>query len=312
MRRRKIVMNSDLISVIIPVYNGEKYLERCIDSLLTQTHSELEIICVLNGCSDNSESILKEYCRKNENIIYCESEPGVCAARNLGLKKITGNWFAFVDADDWLEPNYFEVLLENAICNNASLSACMFFRDYEYKICRESNNNVMCLDSPHQCIHNYICSVPYSMNGMIWNKLYRTEMFGDITFDENLRVNEDCMYTFYVTSKCNRACITSARLYHWFQRDDSACHEKKKTADFSAANVFIRLLEETESLNDSGVSFSLKYNYVGNVINTLIWASRPRGEEVKVAKLRCKKWKKEIWNNMSKKNKMKYYLAMLK
>ena len=112
-------MNKDnLISVIIPVYNSEKYLTRCLDSILANTYKNIEVICVNDGSTDNSAKLLNEYAIKDRRMrIIHKSNGGLSSARNAGLREIKGKFLTFIDSDDWIHPQYFEIL-ENAIVND--------------------------------------------------------------------------------------------------------------------------------------------------------------------------------------------------
>ena len=115
----------DLISVIIPVYNVEKYLPECIESVLKQTHTNLEIILVDDGSPDNSPQICDEYAQKDSRIKVIHKENGgVSSARNEGLKIAKGEWISFIDADDWVEKNFCEILLNKAVKTQSDIALC--------------------------------------------------------------------------------------------------------------------------------------------------------------------------------------------
>lgn len=110
------------ISVIVPVYNAEKYLHCCIDSILAQTFTNFELLLINDGSKDRSGVICDEYAKKDNRIrVFHKENGGVSSARNLGIEKALGTWISFVDSDDWIEPNMLEEVLQNAINNNAEL-----------------------------------------------------------------------------------------------------------------------------------------------------------------------------------------------
>ena len=120
-----------LLSVIIPVYNLEKYIDKCLDSLLVQTYSNLEIIVVNDGSTDKSLSILNEYKKKDSRIqIIDKQNEGVSKARLDGMKRATGQYIGFVDGDDIVEEDMFELLMNNAIKYNADISHCGYSMDF--------------------------------------------------------------------------------------------------------------------------------------------------------------------------------------
>ena len=120
---------NDLISVIVPVYNVEKYLVQCINSILNQTIKNLEIILVDDGSLDNSGKICDEFSKKDDRIVAIHKENnGLSSARNAGLEIANGNYIGFVDSDDWLDEHMYEILLKLIKENNSDISCCDFFK----------------------------------------------------------------------------------------------------------------------------------------------------------------------------------------
>ncbi len=299
------------VSVIVPVYNVEKYIGRCLDSLLAQSFTDFEVICIDDGSTDGSGDICEQYVKRDSRIkVHHIVNGGVSNARNYALSQIAGEWYAFVDADDWVEPNYLEMLVGNAVHNDCDIAACSFQRNTEFKMGQGSGNAAtVLLEGADACISNFICS-QNSMQGMVWNKLYRTELFKDVCFDVHVKVNEDCLYTFEVMKKCRKACFVGAPLYHWFFREDSACHSKTVACDFTAANVFLRLYDETARLQDEAVTKTLQKNYIGSVMKVFLHAKyKKKAADVREARNRCKKWRKAVWNKFDSRMKLKYVLA---
>jgi len=300
------------ISIIVPVYNVQAYIEKCLDSILMQTYTDFEVICIDDGSTDNSGKICDLFQKKDNRIRVCHIEnQGVSHARNYGLSLMEGSWFCFVDSDDWIEPNYLERMWSLANERQCELVACGIDKTYERTAGGiEVKEQIFTFDSREACIQNYICG-GHSMNGYSWNKLYSAEKFRDVRFDENLRVNEDCMYIYEIMSRCERACLTTLKLYHWYIRKDSACHKRAKKADFSAADVFLKLYDKIQGNNMYEAQMVLCKNYILSVVQVLLFAEYERGNiEVAFAKKQCKKWKKDVWNRFSMKQKLKYFLAI--
>lgn len=303
---------NNLISIIVPVHNAEKYINRCADSIKNQTYHNYEVLFVENGSTDHTIDICTKICQEAPRFILLNSDIGLSKARNIGLEKAEGDWFVFVDADDWLEPNYLEVLLSNALKYGAGLSACSFSKDFVYQLKSEVCNDTIILNGPAQCVHNYIC-LEQSMEGMVWNKLYDRKVFGSIRFDEKLIDNEDCAYTYEVTSRCNKACVSNAQLYHWLQRKNSLSHTHFWEKDLIAANVFLRLLELTETYKDFDVNYTLLYNYFNRMINTLFRVKIIHGKDELVdARRRCKQIYGRVKKKLTKKILIKYWIVCIK
>ena len=300
----------DTISIIVPMYNMQDYIGRCLDSLVNQTYQDLEIVCVDDGSTDMTGDICKEYQKHDNRICYYKiPNGGVSRARNYALSLITGKWFAFIDSDDWIEPDYFERLYKNAVDFNCSISACTFQKNTNYTLgYNKEAVKVYTFQTPKECIRNYILST-HSMEGMSTNKIYLTEKYKDIRFDIDIKVNEDCLYTHNIMKQCDKACWCSAPMYHWYVRENSACHTKKLKCDFSAANVFLILYNETLSFEDVEIQRALKRNYIYAVIKVLRYAKcSKKNIEVAEAIKRCKEWRKETWNLFSNKMKILHLL----
>ena len=135
------------ISVIIPIYNVEDYLPQCLDSVIHQTHENLEIILVNDGSTDSCTKICDEYAAKDNRIkIINQENGGLSVARNTGIRTATGDYIAFIDSDDWIVPNFCEILLITALENNAEMVECGFTKfenGNEIKIKNEASEKII-------------------------------------------------------------------------------------------------------------------------------------------------------------------------
>lgn len=293
-------MEKELISFIIPVYNVQNYLERCLNSVINQTYSNLEIILVDDGSSDSSGRICDEFSKRDSRIhVIHIPNGGVSNARNVGLEKITGDWFTFVDADDWIELDYTEILYRNAIENECSVSGGRYEINSTNKTKKKKESNkLVILNSSEECIHNFICT-GISLDGMSHHKLYSSKYYRDIRFDTSLKIYEDCMYVYNLLKLCNKACVIDKVLYHWFYRADSACNSKPEKSDLRFSNVFLTLLERTDNLNDDEMKNQLKKNYLISASNVLFYAKVKRKDpEVVDALARLKQFSKYCWKSL--------------
>ena len=303
----------DKISIIIPVYHVQEYIGRCLESILLQTYSNFEVLCVEDGPGDKSGEICERYARQDNRIrVFHPERGGVGHARNYALSRMEGEWFAFLDGDDWIEPEYLEILYRNAREKKCEISACAFQRNATYCLGHETiKEELRIYSGGRECIHAYICP-EHSLYGMVWNKLYRRDVFGDIRFDTKIRVNEDCLYTQQVMERCSRACVTDMQLYHWFYRKDSACHSRKTEPDFTPAEVFLTLYEKNRKWEDAEADRRLKRNYVLYVVKILMYGGCKRGNrEAEEAVKRSREWFPEIRGTLNRKEKCKT-LAVLK
>lgn len=182
------------VSVIVPVYNVEEYLQECLDSLVSQTLDEIEIICVNDGSTDNSLTILNEYTSKYPKIKVINREnDGVSAARNAGVKASIGKYIAFVDSDDWVDYDFFEKLFMSAENKNASIAAGGIVRTKgeKRKINISYNEEKLYTDIQDKI---KICNIPKYC--YVWNKIYKREELekNNIEFVEGINF-EDVRFT---------------------------------------------------------------------------------------------------------------------
>ena len=166
------------VSVIVPVYNVEKYLERCLDSLINQTLEDIEIICVNDGSKDNSPKILEEYKNKdNRIVIFNQENAGLSVARNSGMKIAKGEYIGFVDSDDWVDLDFFEKLYNSAISSGADIAVADFVREHPNKKPKRLNiTEEKVYETPEDKL--LICKT--YREGCVWNKIYRTEFLKSI------------------------------------------------------------------------------------------------------------------------------------
>ena len=190
------------ISIIIPIYNAEKHLEKCLKSVIEQTYKNLEIILVNDGSIDMSKEICEEYQKKDPRIILLnQSNVGPAETRNRGLSIATGEYISFIDSDDYIDKDFYNELLKKIIEDNSDISICKHVEVknnqnihmvYNYKEKIITSNNIMQLFLSGDTINAYL-----------WNKLYRRELFENIRF-ENLKMLEDLDVMYRVLDKCKK------------------------------------------------------------------------------------------------------------
>ncbi len=211
---------NELISIIVPIYNVEIYLEKCLNSIINQTYKNIEILLINDGSSDNSLRICKKYQKKDKRIVLINKKNGgLSSARNAGIDKASGNYLLFIDSDDYIEIDMIEKLYNNIKSNNADISICNFFitkknKDRKNKSCK----NFTVRDEKK---YNYLYN-SYSLQTILsWNKLYKKCLFKNIRYPEGL-LHED---QYVIDEILNRAKIinymTSEFLYHYVQREKS-------------------------------------------------------------------------------------------
>lgn len=218
-----MVNEVDLISVIIPVYNMERFLQRCLDSVCNNTYTNLEIICINDGSKDSSLDILRKYQSKDNRIILIDQKnQKLSAARNAGLNIAKGKWIALIDSDDWIHPKYFEALLTAALNENADISIC------DAIVTSSEENEIEEIDINKL---NYRSITKAELNKLhiarsrVWGKLYRKDIIGELRFISGAEPVEDNCFNTMLYSTQMRYCLLDEKLYYYFMRMDSAIHQ---------------------------------------------------------------------------------------
>lgn len=253
-----------MISVIIPIYNSENYIERCIKSVCRQTYKNLEIICIDDGSLDSAGKILDKCAASDSRIIARhQTNHGESYARNEGLKLANGEYIAFVDCDDWIEPTMYEELMEYAEKYDLDMVASSWYKDDDsssiaIKNQLEVDTGVFGRDDLLEYIYkrDYYRGVAY-----MWNKLYRRKMLednvgGKLRFDEQFRLGGDVLFLAQAALRTKRAMYIDKSFYHYYQRSESGCHTKdlsKMREWIKAYEIIIKLMEQnhvsTETIN---------------------------------------------------------------
>lgn len=216
------------ISVIVPVYNLEKELPRCLQSILTQTHRNLEVIAVDDGSSDGSQEVLTEFAARDGRVkpVFKENG-GVTSARLRGVAESSGDWVGFVDGDDEIEPDMYERLLANAGQYGADISHCgyrMVFADGRVNFFH--NTGAVREQSRETAIRDLLEGSLVEPG--LWNKLYRRALFEDLPrkMDASIRINEDLLMNYYLFSAAEKAVFEDFCPYHYIVRGTSASRSK--------------------------------------------------------------------------------------
>ena len=221
-----------LISVIIPVYNVEKHLKKCLDSVAKQTLTDFEVICVNDGSTDGSAKILEKFVAKDKRFtIITQENKGLSEARNTGLAIAKSKHIAYVDSDDFVHPNFLELLYKGAIQFDADISACSFSKIYSHeKIPALSNAQPKEYKKPLQMLLNRKNFVHF----IVWNKLYKKEIIQDIKFVKGIYF-EDWVYNCCVFAKARNFVWTNEKLYGYRISENSIMRSRftmKKLNDY--------------------------------------------------------------------------------
>ena len=218
------------ISIIIPVYNLEDYIAKCLDSIINQSYKNIEIIIVNDGSTDKSAEIFESYSKIDSRIkIFYQHNQGPSTARNTGLDVATGEYISFIDGDDWIEPDMIEMLYKNSRLYNADISVCNInYVDREgnsiidkngnppFNIYNFTDNNIIILEG-YEKIIKYISA---NIN-LFWNKLYKRHLFYDFRLPYNNKIHQDVLPTWQLVDKANKMAMSPMCKYNYLSREGS-------------------------------------------------------------------------------------------
>jgi len=282
-------MKEDLISIIIPVYNVEPFLERCIESITRQTYYNLEIILVNDGSTDNSKWICEKWQKKDVRIkLINKKNGGLSDARNCGLNIAHGEYITFVDSDDWVLPTYIEELYSSCIEFSADIVICggnwvdnngIIQNDGIYQF------NDLISFTGKEILEKLVKTtfIEFEKNSTLlcvaWNKLYKRELFKNLRYKVGFK-HEDEIIIHRLFANSNKVVVIKSALYMYVQRSDSIMgEERKQKRDFCSAEMLYAYADRAKCLyeNDFSDLSEKLYNYVYNMS---LWISFNKIEEI--------------------------------
>lgn len=283
-----------VISVIVPVYNVENYLKKCINSIINQTFKNLEIILVDDGSSDRSGDICDEYCKLDKRIkVIHKKNGGLSSARNIGIDNATGTYISFIDSDDWIEENLYEHcislfrekvdIINFGIQRNYSDGSFSDKKSDEYKLL----NNKEAVISLNTFRNVDVSSC---------NKIYRRSLFNKIRFPEG-KLCEDCYIMYKIFLKANRIVITPFIGYHYFKRIGSITQNKNVNMDFIYAH-YEQMIYLDKNYPDLAVIGESSYAFSNlTVYNTIIAKNIKNKKMIKEIRKNSRKYSRKVYFN---------------
>lgn len=250
---------NELVSIIVPVYNAEKYLNRCVESLIKQTHVNVEIMLIDDGSKDRSLELCKAWQKRDSRVVvYHHDNHGVSYTRNVGLSCFKGDYVTFVDADDWVELSYVEYLLRLIKTNNVPIASCGYMLD------REDGTSENWRDFEARVLPFTEVLDPYvpEFLGGVSSKMYAWEIIKNqendvLKFDEDIKIAEDRLFWYKAVLKGEKVAVSSEPLYHYCMNGAGATLSKDfrgAYSDFVARNRIAELVKSNLHLYKKCVS----------------------------------------------------------
>ena len=254
-------MPNSLITIIVPVYNSEKTLHRCVDSILDQTYQNFEILLINDGSKDHSGDICDEYAKRDTRVrVFHKENNGVSAARNTGLDNAKGAWVSFVDSDDWISSEYLNVLYKEAIVTNADVVTCDFFEVGRngIRMCNAFDWSAKNFTDINSIGKGQLLSVVISLSyGTVWNSIIAKDLINmrDLRFDINYKYGEDTLFMFQVYMYASLSRHIMRPLYY-YDRTNELSATNNITCQYykNRLSIICRefdLLKETRYINDT-------------------------------------------------------------
>ena len=266
-------MDNILVSIIVPAYNIESYIGRCLESILNQSHKKIEILVIDDGSTDGTWNVIKHYAAKDQRIVAMHKENGgVSSTRRVGLEHAQGEYIGFVDGDDYVEPEMYEHLLMNALKYNADISHCgyrMIYPDghidyyYGTEQLRIQDHETALLD----------LLLGEQIEPSLCNKLFHQKTLSELLesshWNEDIRINEDLLLNYYLFKQSNASVYEDKAFYHYILRKGSAATSKKERYKTLDPLKVISIIKEDVSDNNK-LSIVVYQRYLRCLINIAV------------------------------------------
>ena len=262
---------SPLISIIIPVYGVEKYIEKCISSIKAQTFINFEALIINDGTKDQSINLAKKVINNDKRFIIINKEnQGQGSARNLGLDLARGEYISFIDSDDYVEPEFLEELYQKITEKNSEICTCNIrYVDIKNNEIKTFKNNV----EKYKSENDFLLAKWYISNFM-WDKLFKREIFKEIRFDQSLKTNEDVHILFRIIY--NREIVSTEKiLYNYVQRPSATSKSAPKSYISDRVKIIKKQLEFNKQITINKDNSYITYVYLKHFIfNAIVTLSR--------------------------------------
>lgn len=299
-------MEKHKISVIIPVYNVDMYIEKCLDSIINQTYKNLEIILIDDGSTDGSGKKCDSYaCKDNRIKVIHQKNCGLSAARNRGLDVATGEYIVFADSDDWIEPNMYSCLIQQLIENNADIVYCGF---YVEKGTSEVHTLPTCFVERQKDFQGKVIRSDW-LYSVVWNKMFKKSIIEKTRFNTMLDYSEDAFFLYEISKNTNSVYFFNKPLYHYNKMNSTSV---TATRDFSKSLLYVREFFAKDVRCDAELHRIAIASLVQSFTMLINWAIKTKNIKKCIEWTnRLKPYKKDIFNNDNISSRKKVLLFLL-
>lgn len=269
-------MNNPEVSIIVPVYNVEKYLPRCIDSILAQTSTNFELILIDDGSTDKSGMICDEYAKKDNRIkVFHKENGGVSSARNIGLDNASGEWLAFIDPDDAVDKEYLSL---PELCKADVIEKSFIVYDEKNNIIQHIQVTNDFINSQEDFFRAYV----NKRNNALWNKIIRRSITQNCHFDVNVKIGEDFLFFLSFITKVKSYKYVQTGTYLHYMRNTSAMGQIKFQPQLRIQQLWDNIGYVENMLQDKNLNY-LKHGviYNGNVFDVLAYSKLMSKNDIK-------------------------------
>lgn len=254
------------ITVAIPCYNGEKTIERCVESILAQTYTNYELLIINDGSKDNTPAVIEELAKKDSRIrIITQENRGLSATRNRGIEEAKGEYISFIDADDYICPDYLDRLYTAITATGADLAVCKYYTSEQpYK-----DGGVYTID--RSTMYKELLIPNDNIAAFAWNRLYKLDIINDagLRYDARIYGNEDALFNYQYLKYCDKVAVVDKALYHYIINTGSIMFSKGYNPKRILANMAFDYM-----LEDAAGQPYLEYVQVGAMWYNLILKRR--------------------------------------
>ncbi len=286
------------VSIIVPVYNLEEYIENCIRSLLNQTYENIEILCIDDGSKDNSAAVIEKLIEEDNRVKYIHQENGgVSSARNKGLEVANGEYIMFVDGDDYMHYQAVEILVNSIELSDFDIVCAPEFKTSLTDESMSEIVNYKCEETDHNGLFSY--KYGSALGKSVWSKIFRNDVAKSVKFVENFSNGEDANYIVKILCKDANVGVVDKNLYYYFTRENSSVTSEFTQSKFSITLSFDDLCEYLKNSDYKFLkAYCLQYLFQSILYNRTCSIGTPAQEYVLAESKRIgNKWLNDFKKN---------------